>query len=328
MRISSAAAAGFCRAPDPAVIAVLLYGSDAGLVALRRQELVRSVTEGDEMRLTRLDAAEARKDPAAIDEAARARGFFPGRRVVLIERATDGLAKPLATILEAVEPEDALLVVEADSLPARSALRKLFETGRTLAAVALWPEPPDAGELGRRLRAAGLGAGLTAEAEADLVEAASVMDAGPLEQLIQTLAVYGLDREEPLGADELAALLPARAESGTDRLIAAVAAGEVGTLGPVVRRLVAAGVTPTTMLIQTGRHFRQLLGLAARNGPAPRGRVGERMAAEARRWGTARLERAVRTLYAADRTLRSPGRRPDLAMVERALIRVAMMAPQ
>jgi hypothetical protein len=62
----------------------LLHGPDAGLVALRRRQLVNFLTDGDDLRLTRLEPGVAQKDPAGIDAALRARGFFPGRRVVLI----------------------------------------------------------------------------------------------------------------------------------------------------------------------------------------------------------------------------------------------------
>jgi DNA polymerase-3 subunit delta len=89
------------------------------------------------------------------------------------------------------------------------------------------------------------------------------------------------------------------------------------------------------MLIATGRHFRQLLGLAvATDGvEAALGRLrppvfGPRrraLAAQARRWGPIQLEAANRILFQADRTLRSPGVRPDRALVERCLIRLAMI---
>lgn len=336
MKLSGAAAAAFCGSPEAGVVAVLLYGPDAGLVALRRQELVRGVTDGDDMRLTRLDAAEARKDPAAIDEALRAQGFFPGRRVVLIERATDALSKLLEPLLGDIAGEDALLVVEADNLPPRSSLRKLFEGPKRLVAAGLWPEPPDAGELEAMLREAGLEAGLSPDAEAELLEAAGALEAGPLHRLVEVVALYGRGASAPLDAEEVRALLPARTESGVERLVDAVAEGEVGAIGPVLARLGAAGVTPVSMLIQTGRHFRQLLGVAVsadgpdralqRLRPPPRGRRRDRMLSQARRWGAPRLERALRTIFAADLALRSPGTRPDRAMVERTLIRVAMMA--
>ncbi len=87
MKLAGARAAAFCSKPDPALTGALIYGPDPGLVALRRRELIAALTEGEDMRLTRIEPMDAQKDPAGIDAALRAQGFFPGRRAVLIERA-------------------------------------------------------------------------------------------------------------------------------------------------------------------------------------------------------------------------------------------------
>jgi DNA polymerase-3 subunit delta len=148
----------------------LLHGPDAGLVALRRRQLVDFLTDGDDLRLTRLEPGVAQKDPAEIDAALRARGFFPGRRVVLIEGARDALAGPLKDILATVRSgeaasgrgeEDAFLVVTSQNLTARSALRRLFEGAGELASLGLYPEPPDEAELAALLDKAGFICGLT-----------------------------------------------------------------------------------------------------------------------------------------------------------------------
>lgn len=336
MKLGGARAAAFCARPDGGAVGALLYGPDSGLVALRRRELVQALTEGDDLRLTRLDAAAVLRAPAELDAALRARGFFPGRRVVLVEGAGDALARPLAAMLREIRPEDAFLLVTAGSLASRSALRKLFETGERLVALAFYPAPPDAAELEALLEAAGLAGALTPEALADLARAAQEMDRGALMQLIETIATYALDREAPLDAAELRPLLPEAVEGELDRLVAAVAEGRAGTVGPLMRRLGASGVGPVSILIAAGRHFRLLLGLdAAPDGVgAALGRVkppvyGPRrdaLAAQVRRWDRRRIEAGLRMLFETDRRLRSPGERPDRALVERCLVRLAIMA--
>ncbi len=340
MKLGGARAAAFCARPGAGIAGALLYGPDAGLVALRRRELVDFLTEGDDLRLTRLEPAAALKDPAGIDAALRARGFFPGRRVVLIEGARDALAGPLKEILAGLGPDDAnqdaFLVVTAPSLAARSALRRLFEGAGGLASLGLYPEPPGEAELAGLLRSAGLAGGLTPEAGQDLAATACQIDRGSLLQLIEKIAVFALEHDGPLAQEELTPLLPAAADGELDRLVAAVAEGRSEAVGPLIGRLAAAGTGAAGMLIATGRHFRQLLGLAAaRDGiEAGLGRLrppvfGPRrraLAAQARHWGPRRLETANRLLFQADRTLRSAGDRPDRALVERCLIRLAMMA--
>jgi len=162
------------------------------------------------------------------------------------------------------------------------------------------------------------------------------MDRGALARLIETIATYALDREDPVDARELGELLPEAAESQLDRLVGAVAEGRADAVGPLIARLGAAGVGPVSMLIAAGRHFRLLLGLATapegvgsalgRLRPPVYGPRRDALAAQARRWDRGRLEAAVRLLFQADRRLRSPGDRPDKALVERCMIRLAMMA--
>jgi DNA polymerase-3 subunit delta len=322
----------------------LLHGPDAGLVALRRRQLVDFLTDGDDLRLTRLEPGAAQKDPAEVDAALRARGFFPGRRVVLIEGARDALAGPLKDILAAAGPmgdtsgeggEYAFLVVTAQNLAARSALRRLFEGVGDLASLGLYPEPPDEVELAALLEKAGFICGLTPEATQDLASTANQIDHGTLLQLIDKIAIFSLGLGEPLNQEGLAPLLPAAADSELDRLVAAVAEGRAGAVAPLIARMAAAGVGAAGMLIAAGRHFRQLLGLAvAQDGieaalgrlrPPVFGPRRQALAAQARRWGRGRLENANRVLFQADRTLRSAGSRPDMALVERCLIRLAMM---
>jgi len=335
VKLTGARAAAFCARPDAGMTGALLHGPDAGLVALRRRELVDVLTEGDDLRLTRLAPGAALKDPAGIDAALRARGFFPGRRAVLIEGARDALAGPLKQILAGIGPEDAFLVVTAPSLAARSALRRLFEGAESRASLGLYPEPPGEVELAGLLRNAGLGGGLTPEASQGLAAVAAQIDRGVLLQLVEKISVFALDHDGPLDREELAPLLPVAADSELDRLVAVVAEGRAEAVGPLIGRLAAAGIGAAGMLIAAGRHFRQLLGLAAaRDGidsalgrlrPPVFGPRRRALAAQARRWGPGRLEIANRLLFQADRTLRSAGDRPDRALVERCLIRLAMM---
>lgn len=335
MKLSGAAAARFCSAPDPAIGAVLLHGPDPVLVAERRRALTAAVTEGDDMRLERIEAAEARRDPALVGDALRAQGFFPGRRAVVVESATDGLAKGLGPVLADLAAEDALLILTADSLQARSALRKLFEGARGAAAAGLYPEPPGIAEIADQLRAAGCDCGLTGEAEAALHGLAGELDAGNFRQLVEKIALYAAGREELLTGEDIALLAPATQDAELDGLVAAVAGGLPARVQPMVQRLVAQGGTATGMVIAAARHFRQLHSAASHPGGIPEGlralrppAFGPRrdaMASQARRWGVPRLERALQQLIETDRTLRSAGTRPDLAILERCLLRLAMM---
>ncbi|HRO15042.1 MAG TPA: DNA polymerase III subunit delta, partial [Paracoccus sp. (in: a-proteobacteria)] len=92
---------------------------------------------------------------------------------------------------------------------------------------------------------------------------------------------------------------------------------------------------PVTVCISALRHFRALHAAAADPGGAAAG-LGrlrppvfgprrDRMARQAQSWGMRALEDALHLLIDTDLTLRSASRAPAMAVMERALIRLAMM---
>ena len=282
------------------------------------------------MRLARIPAAELRRDPAALQDALRATGFFPGPRAVLVEDATDGLAPVLADALAARGPEDAVLVATAAQLPARSKLRKLFEGHPTARSAALYDDPPSRAEVEAALARGGVHA--DADALARLEALAADMGPGAFSRLLETLALLRHGEEGPLTGAEVDALAPASAAAAPDALVAAVAEGRSDEVAPLVRRLASQGSGAVALTVAAGRHFRAIHAAAALPGgvaalrPPVMGPRRDALARQARRWGPARAEEALAILTDTDLALRSAGARaPDLALVERALIRVAML---
>ena len=317
------------------LLGALLFGPDSATVAAARRDLVSVLSEGDTLRVTRLDGGEVRRDAATLHDALRARAFFPGRRVALLDGARDELAAAVAAGLEGLTIADAFLVIEAGALPAKSSLRKMFEGSRQLAACGLYADPPEAAELSGMLRAAGLTAGLTPDAEAALGAMSREMDRVQVTQLVETLALFGMARAEPLTEDEVIALSPAGSDLAVDRLVDAVASGRPTDVGPLLGRTMGSGSASTQTTILLGRHFRQLLALlVAADGPEAAinrmrpplfGPRRNALLAQVRNWSQDRVESAIHLLQETERTLRSPGTRPNRAIVERCLLRIAMM---
>ena len=80
MKLSTREAPGYFAKPDPNATGLLIYGSDAMRVALRRQEVIKALigeNGEEEMRLTRIPAADLRKDPTLLLDAIKSQGFFP-----------------------------------------------------------------------------------------------------------------------------------------------------------------------------------------------------------------------------------------------------------
>jgi DNA polymerase III subunit delta len=153
-------AARYFAKPDPAKTGLLIFGADPMRVALKRAEVVAALIgpEGAaEMRLTRIAAAELRKEAALLLDAVKAIGFFPGPRVALVEDATDSLAPLIEGALKDWKPGDAQIIVTAGGLTAKSALKTLFEKHPAVFSAGLYDDPPSREEIEAALKKAGLG---------------------------------------------------------------------------------------------------------------------------------------------------------------------------
>lgn len=337
MLLKGAEIARYLARPDPTRPALLIHGQDAMRVALKRAEAVAALTGPDaetEMRLTRLSGAELRKDGAALLDEVKAVGFFPGQRVVLVEEATDAAAPAVAAALDAWAHGDAVIVVTAGGLGKGSALRKLFEPHRTAVCAPIYDDPPGEEEIARWLADAGLRA-VPTTAMRDLTALARSLDPGDFRQTVEKIGLYKVGDDSPLTPEEIAALAPATVEADVDDLINAAMDGRSDTLGPLMQRIAMQGILPVTICIAALRQVRQLHAASADPGgvaagigrlrPPVYGPRRDRLARQAQAWGVRALEDALHLLIDTDLTLRSSSRAPAMAVMERALIRLAMM---
>ncbi|MBF9032937.1 DNA polymerase III subunit delta [Rhodobacterales bacterium HKCCE2091] len=340
MKLSGQAAARYLSAPDPKAAGLLLYGADAMRVALRRQDVLKALLGPEaeaEMRLARLTGAELRSDPAKLLDAVKAVGFFPGPRAVLVEDATDGLAAVFEGALAEWQDGDAQIVATAKALAARSKLRKLFEGARTAHALGIYDDPPGRAEIEAALKDAGVGE-VTREAMGDIETLARTLDLGDFRQVVEKLALYKLGDPEPVAPADVAAVAPVTREAAIDDILDAVAGAEPSAVAPLVHRIGQQGVGAVSLCLAAERHFRALhaaaihpegpaQGLASLRPPVPWTRR-DRMGAQARAWGRDKLEYAISLLLETDMSLRSSARAPQMAVMERALIRLASVPRQ
>ncbi len=339
MKLTGREAARHFADPDPSATGSLIYGQDAMRVALKRQDLLAALLgphAEDEMRLERIAAADLRKDPAQLIDALKATGFFPGPRAVLVEGAADGLTKTLSTALQEWQPGDAQIIVTAGGLNARSSLRKLFEGHKTAFAVGIYNDPPSRDQIEADLAKAGL-RDVSPEAMGSLTELAHHCDPGDFRQTIEKLALYKLGDGTALTADDVAANAPASTEAEMDDVLNIVAEARTAEIGPVMARLEGQGVQAVGLCIGATRHFRTLYTAASDSGgpgsgvaklrPPVYGPRRDRIQRQAQSWGVTKLEEALQMLTDTDLQLRSAGQRaPQLALVERTLIRLSMLA--
>lgn len=339
MKLSPRDAAVFFKKPDPSCPAILIFGEDAMRVALRRQDLVAAIVgpEGEaEMRLTRMNGAEVRRDGAMLMDAVKSQGFFPGPRAVLVDEATDGLADVFKSVLEDWRPGDAQIVATAGALTARAALRKLFEAHPSARAAAIYNDPMGRAEIEAELARAGV-AGVSRDAMAALEDLGRSLAPGDFRQVVEKIALYKHGDETELSADEVMLNAPATLEADIDDVFQIVADGRIGDIAPVMQRLAAQGVAPVTLMIFGMRHFRTLYSAASAPGGAAEGLsrlrppvFGPRrdsMLRQLRNWSPDKLESALTALMDTDLALRSAGQKaPAMALVERTFVRLASLA--
>ena len=315
MMLTGAAARDYLRKPDAAHAAILIFGADPMRVADARQGVVLALVGpagADEMRLTRIASADLRKDPALLDDAIKAQGFFPGHRVALVEDATDGIAKVIGAALSDWQPGDEQVVFFGFFFVS-FVLVFLFIALRV---VVLARPDRDVMDL--------------------LMSLSSTLEPGDFRQTLDKISLYKLGDDSPLTLDDVTANAPQSAEVDVDDLLDIVTAGQDDQLGPIMRNLPAQGVAPVTLCSGATRHFRRVHQVAADPG-GPASGVGrlrppafgprrDKIVRQASHWGRDRLERALTALTDVDLQLRSAQSAPPDALLERTMIRLAMMA--
>ncbi len=337
MKLNARDARAFFAKPDPTRAGLLIYGPDPMRIAMRRQEVIAALIgpKGEEeMRLTRISAADLRKDPAMLADAIKAQSFFSGPRVAFVEDATDTLAKTISAAMEDWREGDATVIVTAGQLTPRSSLRKFFE-GHTIAyAAAIYADPPSRDEIESDLRKAGI-TNISSDAMTDLLDLGRTLEPGDFRQTIEKLSLYKLSDSNPVSPEDVAACAPMTSEAAIDDALDIVAEGRFSEIGPIMTRLEGQGVAAVRLIIGATQHFRRLhaaasdprgveAGIAGARPPVPFMRK-DRLSRQAKAWGAMKLEQAMKILTDTDLQLRSAKPTPDMALVERALIRLSMM---
>lgn len=341
MKLSAREAAAFAARPDTGLCGVLFYGEDGAEVARRRALAAKSIVGdgGDaDLSVKRLSAADARKNPAEALDAVKAQGFFGGRQVLVVEDAGDGVAAICADILGSATPEDAFLVVTAGVLPARSKLRKVFETAKNAAAAPSYLDAMGQTEIAEELRALGV-AEISDDALRDLAMLARGLDRAAMRDVTTRLSLFALDIGRPVDADDVHACAPVDRDGEIDQILDAVADGRADELGDLMARMAAQGATATGMAIAACRYFRRIhvvLTAEARGGsvdaavkglrPPVFGAARDGLVRRCRRWRLPAVEAAISLLTETDATLRSGGRVVEYALLERAFLKLALTA--
>jgi DNA polymerase III subunit delta len=338
MKIAPRDAPAFLAKPPAAMRAILFYGENPGLARDFADAVTRKIVPDakDSERCVELSAADLRKDPARLsDEASQMSMFSPGRRVIRIRDASEGMGEIFASFLKE-SAGDAMVLVEAQELSAKASLRQAFESAANAAAVACYE---DTLETLVRLAAdelKPLGIGVEDGALEALV-ARTGADRRILRGELQKIALYfaGVETAQKLTVALVGELSGQAGDVEASEIASAVANGDGRRLDRLLVQAEDAGGSPSFLVTASLRHLHALMAALA-HGPhgeavdvaRARGLWGQSETAirsELRRWTLDRLAAAVRILGQAEADTRS-GVWPDWPVAARALLHAARLA--
>lgn len=339
MKIASREIDAFLAKMPAAIKAVLLFGENASLARDYADALTtRVVPNGkDNERILEIAASDLRKDPARLsDEASQLSMFSPGRRVIRIRDASEGMGELFSTFLKE-SAWDALVIVEASELSAKASLRTAFEQAPNAAAIACYDDTPET---------------LLRLAADELKKHAIVCEEGALESV---LARVGIDRrvirnelqkialyfaQSPAIANTLNKkmvdeLLGQSGDVEASNVCVAAAMGDHQLLDRLLVQAEDSGAAPAALVSATLRHFHALMAARSHgqtddavNVARSRGLWGHSDAsirAQLRLWSIDRLAAAVRVLGQAEASTRTTTW-PEWPVASRALLHAARLA--
>jgi len=262
MDIKTAQADRFLKSPPNSLAAVLLYGSDPGLVSERAGALAKVLADdpkapGD---IVRLDETDLGNDPGRLGVELRTLPMFGGRKIVRL-RAEARLRPELIADLVDGGPLAGVLLVEAGNLKPDSKLRTLFAGASNAAAVACYPD--DEKSLALLVNEVAQEHKLSfASNVRDHLAALLGADRTLSRNEIEKLAIYVGDGAT-VTAEDVDAVVGDASELGLDQIVHAVASGKADVALSVCDRAVASGESPQVVILALLRHFMRLHMLAA-----------------------------------------------------------------
>jgi DNA polymerase-3 subunit delta len=247
----------FLAAIDRVPSAVLLYGTDAGLIAERAGLLARRLAERESPpgEVLRLDDADLDSDPDRIYIELKTVPMFGSRKIV---RAVAGRRVTATQLAPLVEDGDlqGYLIVEAGNLRPDDALRSLFEKADAAAAVACFPDEARDLEAVVREVLSARRIDITPEARR-LLLARLGADRALSRAEIEKLALYAHGKKV-IDEDDVEAAVGDAAELALDRIVLAAASGQAAAALVELDRSIAAGESAQAVIAALQRHFMRL----------------------------------------------------------------------
>ena len=335
MKLKAAQVETFLRAPDAKAQLVLIYGEDEGLVRERAVKLAKTVVEDlkDPFRVIEMGSAQLKEDSSRLRDEAAAISFGGGRRVIRLRDIGDAQAPAIADFLK--DPAgDALIVIEAGSLPSRSKLRQAVEKAGNGMAL------PCYADSGRDLE--GLISAVMEDHKLRIDRDATrylVANLGSDRMIsrseLEKLALYAFKDGQVTLADAMDCVGDSSARHYDD-VIQAVSQGNVVNLDTALTRLTEEGLNPVGALRMMLGYFQKLhlvkgqITQGANTEQAMKSlrpplffKAADQFRANLNNWAVPTLQRALQILLEAEKDCKSGLAVPE-TIAHRAMIKIAV----
>lgn len=309
------------------VNAVLIYGQDAGLVdELCDKALEKLEIEKDN--LLAVDANELREKQDAVFAESCSPSMFGGRKAVIIAGASDSDTKILSDLVTS-SSLCATVIVTAGDLRVGS-LRKLFEDGDDIAAIACYTDDSKTLELLIHKE-------LSSDVGIQQVtpDAMSYMlshlggDRGITRSFLQKIAIYVSDKHI-VDLEDVEKCLPDTSASSADDYMYSLTAGHINQTMIALDRLLYAGADANMLVRMLYIHFTKLL-TAVVDGQLPKlfWKVADKFNMAVKIWSESEIVNVLSKLNDLEKMCRTNGMQPEILIRDFSLklsVRAAKLA--
>ena len=345
MKLSYNQIESYARNFDPALRGALIYGPDHGLIQERSAEVLKRILPNpdDPFAITYLTGEQIADDPALLFDEISSMNFFGGRKVIRIREHPEKAASAIVDLFKnppvGTSQELGFLLILAEELTPKSALRALFEGGSDIIALPCYHD--EGAGLSTIIRQELHQRGLIAAP--DIIAYLSDVLRGDrmlVRQEIEKLDLYaGVERTLTFGM--VTACIGDLAESTLDEIADYVATGNIIEADKKLRKALSQGIVPIVLLRSLSRHFQRMVHVV---GQIEKGASLDQAVQQMRPplffkqqpifkkqlglWArTDKIRRALNLLYQAELRIKKGGLSPEL-VTERTLSSICKQAMQ
>lgn len=291
--------------------AVLIYGPDAGLVDELCDKALEKL-EIDKDNLLALDADDLRDKQDAVFAESCSPSMFGGRKAVLISGAGDGDTKIISELVTSTSL-CATIIVTAGDLRVGGSLRKLFEDGKNIAAVACYTDDTKTLEalIHKELSAQAGIRQVTPDAMSYMLSHMGG-DRGITRSFLQKIAIYVSDKHV-VDLEDVEKCLPDTSATSADDYMYSLTAGHINQTMVALDRLIYSGADANMLVRMLYNHFSKLL-TAVVDGQLPKlfWKVADKFNMAMKIWPADEIVNVLSKLNDLEKMCRTSGMQPEI----------------